>query len=487
MQLLNGKPKTTVELLEYQVPIITRGTIIDDYTLTFGGRYGSARFVIPDPQKFLSKIVLKNPSRLKDLYDLSIEEILEFMDDLGQRMVLKENRFLQEAFLLNCEASGLTKSVLLTTYQALPMFLSKGFLREMLEKRIGINYLENWVPTKLNDGRTVSIRAFGARTAHIIAGNVPLVAAGTLARSCCTRCDTIIKLPSNDPLTAIALAQTMIEMEPNHPITKHVTVLYYKGGDTEFETAFYQPENIDKIIAWGGFASVKHITKYLQPGIDLITLDPKLSMSIIGAEAFRNEETLRTAAQRAALDIGAYNQEACVNSRVIYVQSGTNNEGIANLNQFGAYLYYSLVNLPQYLSTPAKTFNLNLKAEIDGLRIDEDFYRVIGGEHNEGAVIVSQIDEPVDFSQKLCGRVVNLVPIDDLTTAVKSVNAYTQTVGIYPEYLKQQIRDDLIRHGVQRIVSLGYAAAASFATPQDSIEPLRRMCKWVMDEQSVPC
>ena len=65
----------------------------------------------------------------------------------------------------------------------------------------------------------------------------------------------------------------MYEMEPNHPLTKHVCVVYWKGGDTEFETSFYRPENIEKIIAWGGYASIKHITKYVGPGIDLITLD----------------------------------------------------------------------------------------------------------------------------------------------------------------------------------------------------------------------
>ena len=146
---------------------------------------------------------------------------------------------------------------------------------------------------------------------------------------------------------------------------------------------------------------------------------------------------MRTVAQRAAIDVGAFNQEACVNSRVMYVQSGTDEKGIEKINQLGAYLYYALTNLPEHISAPVKLFDVNLKAQLDGLRMDEDFYKVMGGEQNEGAVIVSQIDEPVDFSQKLCGRVVNLVPIDDLRTAIKSVNAYTQTVGIYPEALKQ--------------------------------------------------
>jgi hypothetical protein len=487
MQSVMDKEKATLELVDYEIPIIARGKVINDYTLTFGGRYGSATFKAPDARKYLNQLVLKNPSKQKTLYDLSIEEILTFMDDLGQRLVLTENEYLQDAFALNCEASGLTKSVLYGTYQALPMLLSKESLHEMLEQRIGIKYLEDWVPTQMNNGQKISIRAFGARTVHVIAGNVPLVAAGTIARSCCTRCDTIIKLPSNDPLTATALVQTMIDMEPNHPITKSVVVAYWKGGDIDFEIAFYKPENIEKIIAWGGYASIKHITKYLQPGIDLITLDPKLSMSIIGAEAFQNEETMRTAAQRAAIDIGAFNQEACVNSRVIYVQSGTDEDGIDRLNELGAYLYYALVNLPSHVSTPAKEFNVDLKNDIDGLRMDDMFYRVYGGEKNEGAVIISQIDEPVDFSDKLCGRVVNLVPIDKIQTALQSINAYTQTVGIYPEILKQQIRDDLILHGVQRIVSLGFAPNGNFATPQDSIEPLRRMVKWVMDEQSVPC
>lgn len=486
MQIIKEET-TTIELAEYAVPIIARGKIINDYSLTFGGRYGSATFIAPDPKKYLQQIVLSNPSHLKNLYNISIEEILDFLYDLGQRLVLKENEYLRDAYMLAMEASGLTHGVLLTTYSALPLFFSKDFMREMLENRIGIDYLEKWVPTKLNDGRTVSIRAFGARTAHIIAGNVPLVAAGTIIRSCSTRCDTIIKMPSNDPLTATAIARTMIEMEPNHPVTKSVAVAYWKGGDTDFETSFYRPQNIEKIIAWGGFASIKHISKYMQPGIDLITLDPKLSTSIIGSAAFRDEETLRTVAQRAAIDVGAYNQEACVNSRVMYVQSGTDDQGIEKINQLGAYLYYALTNLPAHISAPAKVFNVDLKAQLDGLRMDEDFYKVMGGEQNEGAVIVSQIDEPVDFSQKLCGRVVNLVPIDDLQAAIKSVNAYTQTVGIYPEKLKQSIRDDLILHGVQRIVSLGHAPDATFATPQDAIEPLRRMLKWVMDEQSVPC
>jgi len=66
-------------------------------------------------------------------------------------------------------------------------------------------------------------------------------------------------------------------MAPDHPITRHVSVAYWKGGDTAVEEHLYDPRRIEKIIAWGGFAGIKHLTQYLQPGLDLITLDPKHS------------------------------------------------------------------------------------------------------------------------------------------------------------------------------------------------------------------
>ena len=109
-----------------------------------------------------------------------------------------------------------------------------------------------------------------------------------------------------------------------------------------------------------------------------------------------------------------------------------------------------------------------------------------GGEDNEGAIIVSQFDEPVDYSALLSGRVANLVPIDDIKKVTDAVNAYTQTVGIYPENLKKQLRDELPIYGAQRLTSLGYACNVTSASPQDAIEPVRRMCKWVFEEECDP-
>jgi hypothetical protein len=40
--------------------------------------------------------------------------------------------------------------------------------------------------------------------------------------------------------------------------------------------------------------------------------------------------------------------------------------------------------------------------------------------------------------------------------------------------------------GAQRLTTLGYACSGPIAAPQDAIEPMRRMCKWIVEEACDP-
>jgi hypothetical protein len=101
-------------------------------------------------------------------------------------------------------------------------------------------------------------------------------------------------------------------------------------------------------------------------------------------------------------------------------------------------------------------------------------------------VIVSQHDEPVEFHRALTDRVASVVPLSDVTDLLPRINASTQTIGVYPESLKTELRDSLALHGAQRVVSLGYAADPNVALPQDALEPMRRMARWIVDERCDP-
>jgi hypothetical protein len=440
----------------------------------------------PDPEHLLSILPLRDPDALLDIHELPFEEIVSYLEALGEALVLDHNPHLQEALELSSQYSDMTTPLVRSSFEQLPALFEPEAVRELADATIGIPYLEGWVPRRMSDGRTAHVRAFGARAVHIIAGNSPLIAALSVIRNAVARSDAIVKTPSNDPLTAVAIARTMGELAPEHPVTRHISVAYWKGGDTGFEERLLQPANVEKIVAWGGFASVTHVLRYVQPGLELIALDPKRSATIIGAEAFESPETTADVALRTATDIGALNQLGCVNARVVYVASGIDAEGVERANRLGEAIYEQLLALPERLSTAAKRFDPELRAEIDALRSAPDWYRMFGGAGSEGAVIVSQLDEPVEFHRRLSGRVANVVPIDEPAAAMRDMNAYTQTVGIYPASLQQQLRDSLPMHGAQRLVSLGYAAHPSVALPQDAIEPVRRMVKWIVDERCDP-
>jgi hypothetical protein len=479
---------SAITRLTEEVPVanlVVRGRIFSDHLTEYGGRGGALRFAAPDASKYLEQLPLGDPGRLADLYRLSFDDILDYLEALGARLDIETNPHLQRARALSYLTAPTTPPIVDRSYSGLRALFAREAVREVADKQVGIAYLEGWVEDEMRNGLKVAVRCFGARALHIVAGNSPMISAMTIIRNAILRSDAIIKAPSNDPFTALAIAETMCEMDPDHPITKHLSVAYWRGGDTAFEEKLYQPHNIEKIVAWGGLASVKHVTQYIQPGLELISLDPKRSVSLIGPEAFESEETLSEAAVRLAADFGGLNQVGCVNARVVYVLSGTDVAGLDRLTRLGKRAYEALPGLPSSFSTTPKTYDRDLKAHVDALRLDESWYTVFGGE-GEGAVIVSRISEPVEFAAKLADRTVNLVPVDTLAEALAAFNAYTQTVGVYPETLKDELLDVIPLYGAQRLVSLGYATSGSTATPQDGIEPLRRMGKWIVNEVSSP-
>lgn len=475
----------------FSVPLIIRGEIIDDCSLEFGGRKGGVSFTTPDVNHYLDQLTACPMDSMAAYQNMKIEEIARFLEELGKMLNLDHNTYIRQAFELSCHTSGISRPILEALYRSVASKLfSRDYIMEYAENTIGTDYLEGWVAKTMHDGTVSRIRAFGARAVHVIAGNTPAVAFNTVMRTAVTRSDSIVKTPSNDPLTFTAILRALIDLDAKHPITRHLSGAYWKGGDEKFEARLYRPENIEKIVAWGGFDSIKHITRYLQPGLDLITLDPKHSSSIIGKEALVDDATMQEVAKRAACDMGVFNQELCANARVMYIECDYDDPAqLEKLNRFGEYMFTALQQLPGYLSTPAKYVDPTLKEELDGLFMLEDWYKLYRDNDTNGAVIVSQNDEPVSFAHCLINRVANLVPLKSLEQIIGRINGSTQTVGVYPEATKLAIADRLALRGAQIIISLGYVARINSVGPMDAIEPERRMLRWLTcqtQDESVP-
>jgi hypothetical protein len=421
-----------------------------------------------------------------------MREIIEFLGEVGKRLRLDDNPWLQESFELALKAGGLAEPILRGVYDDLPRMFDPQALTEQVEATIGIAHLDGWVPAQGGYGHC-RVRAIGTRQLHITAGNVPVVAALTIVRGALTKSDVLIKAPSNDPLTANAICRSLIDIDTSHPVTKHVAVAYWKGGDEFMDSQIVRTSRIDKITAWGGMSSVKHIQKFLTPGIDLTALNPKFSMSVIGSDALESAEAMDEAATGIAVISGFYNQTACANTRIVYVESDTDDESIEKLVALGQRIVAAYKTLPEAISTSAAQPNRELDAELDAIALEDDFYHVEGDTVN-GGVVICKFADRVDFFDQLNNRVVNIVPVEDLLDVVQWCDDTTQTVGIYPESLRDRLLDPFALAGVQRLVPLqGGDAMQIFhdmhtlppGMPHDGIEPLRRNVRWVIDHR--PC
>jgi hypothetical protein len=84
------------------------------------------------------------------------------------------------------------------------------------------------------------------------------------------------------------------------------------------------------------------------------------------------------------------------------------------------------------------------------------------------------------------------VPVSNLLDVVKWCDDTTQTVGIYPESIRDRLVNTFALAGVQRMVSLqGGDPMKIFqdmhtlppGVPHDGIEPMRRNVRWVIDHR----
>ena len=54
-----------------------------------------------------------------------------------------------------------------------------------------------------------------------------------------------------------------------------MSAVYWQGGDESIERTIYRPQFFDKIVAWGGGPAIQNVIRYLGPGIQLVSFDPK--------------------------------------------------------------------------------------------------------------------------------------------------------------------------------------------------------------------
>jgi hypothetical protein len=406
---------------------------------------------------------------------LPLEEILTFLGELAERLALDRNPHLQAAMDTVAPLSTAPRAIVEYQYARLGDAFRRDVLEAQLEAAFRPGALDGWAPAEGVGGRRSAVRAYPPRLVHLLAGNSPVVAAVTIAWTAMLGGVGLLKMPSNDPCTAVAILRTMAEIDADHPVVRSFSAVYWRGGTASIEDAVLRPQYFDKLVAWGGDAALRHAKRYIGPGLELVAFDPKSSISMIGREAFADEESLRRAAVAAATDTTLLNQDACASSRFHFVEGD-----LAQVDRYCEALLPEL-GLERPLATACgEPTPSELREEIEVLRDLEPDFRVWGDYSGAGLIVRSE--EPLDIHPD--GRTVNVVPVRSLVEATSFATVATQTVGVHPATRKVEVREPLAAQGVQRIVTLGEAGDLELLSglPHDGMYVLARLARWVVDQ-----
>jgi hypothetical protein len=464
---------TTAAATKMLVPHFIRGELVWGEEAEYQSRDFGVPFVTPELR--LNELF---PPRSEQgpAFDVPIDEIIDLLVETGKHLKLETNQYLQESLETTLLVSPLPRRIIENAFIRPGQFLT----REALEYRLDCTFgsrevLDGWVEQTDPVGNVSRVRAFPPRLVHMLAGNSPSGAMMSIADSALVKAVNVFKMPSADPFTTVAVLRTMTDIAPGHPVLRSMSAVYWRGGDARVEGVLYRSQYFDKLVAWGGGEAITSAAKYVAPGFQLIAFDPKVSMAIVGREAFTSADTLHEAADRAASDATVYNQDACVAARHIFVE-GT----LDQVDEFSALLCERMGVDRDFGSAVGPKTPSDIREAVEGLRYLEPEYRVWGGYGGEGLVVRSP--EPVEFHP--ANKTVNVIRVDAMVDAARFATVATQTVGTYPSHRKGEVRDLLASAGVQRIVNLGSALKGSLGTPHDAMYPLHRMVNWVVDDDA---
>jgi hypothetical protein len=454
-------------------PFFLRGELVEGQDVTHRSRDLGVTFATPRIE--LDRAVHPR-TEVPPLLNVPLSEIIDFLVETGQRITDPNNPFMQDCIDRMSSTHILPRAVLEAQAKRGAAYLDKRVLQAELEQNFpDPKALDEWIPKHDFNGRRSFVRAFAPRLIHVLPGNSPGVAVKSIAQGALVKAVNLFKMSSSDPFTTVAILRTMADIDPGHAIVKSMSAVYWRGGDDAVERALYRPQYFDKIVAWGGGDAINNVIKYLGPGFQLVSFDPKTSISMVGKEVFASDETLDLAADLASADVMILNQEACVASRFVFVEADFD-----EADRFCERLQ-KRVAARAAESGDTRPLDMDLREQIETLMLLDDDYRIWGKTDGKGLVIRS--DEPVDFHP--INKTVNVVCVRSLDDAVKYVNVATQTVGFYPFERMADYRDRLASGGAQRITHLGSAGPSTIGNPHDAMYPLHRFVHWMAHEDGV--
>jgi hypothetical protein len=447
---------------------IVRERVIDRKTMTCTGEY---IYQVMPPLK-AEDLIEKDFDRLTEtLYSLSVYAILDYLDKILDYLC-KNRKLISRITQLYSTTSEYPDALLEKWFASLTTMINRENARQMIDAELsydgkpGSAFLNGWVKVKDEAGY---IRAMPTRQLHITAGNVPEVPIISSLRAVLTKSAAVIKLPYGAILPGAMLALAAYEAAPDHPITQNLSMVYWQGGDDNIENMLFAPGAFDRIVVWGGPATIAEVQSKT-PFTKTISLNPRYGISLIGKEAFSGK--LKETIDKALPDVTAYNQKACISSLVHYVEGSEE-----QANEYADCLQQALKShddkTPNFTSPEAKGQVKRMKR---GRYADAKWYlNYNGDDFISGAVVMTGEFDILDHPSS---RLIIVRPVAKLDDALKYISQNVSAVGVFPEERRLELKDRILARGVSSVLPLGQCEKVFAGMPHDGMMILNQLVDW---------
>jgi hypothetical protein len=455
---------------------------------------GAMRVVVvpaPDPRELLEP---DPAAAITELMRTPVDAVCEFVDAVG-RSLATGGLGHSAAERLLAEMSGSDERVHRAFLGQLRRMVDGGALRTMIVNELGelgARRMDGWVAvaapaeqgvTARLAARIPSLRPAGPSTAlpmvrgipttqlHVTAGNTPIVPVISLLWAWASKGAVVLKPAADGLALAAAIGSALAEVDPDHPLARHTTLAYWRGGDSAVEESLLADGAFERRVMWGSGDALRSLAQ--RGGVaDTIIMRPRYAISFIGRAAVRND--LAATVRLAAVDSVIADQRACMAS-LLHVVEGTD----ADADEYARALAEALgrwdEHLPQHMPREVQGRVANVRR---GLLASADWH--FHGARSAGASTVVRIDHHFDLRRHPGGRVVLVRAVDDLgSAAALHVDRDVSHVGVAPVSALPGLRDVLVGHGADNVVPLGEAERVYAGRPHDGVQVLNRLVRWV--------
>lgn len=403
----------------------------------------------------------------KELAKLSITDILDFLAAVGKLWADSGYVRYQESLEIMKRITDFSEEELVLDFSYIPALLERGgYLEEMLCAEFGDpGVLDQWT---LRGGCEVKAIPRG-RLLHVLAGNVPGVELISLARGLMTKNANVLKMARGNPVTPVALVGSFADIDPDHPITRSTSVIYWERGSAA-ETEIFRM--VQSVCVWGGFDAVHASWSHARPGLEILDYGPKRSMVFIGASTLSSKDSLTAAAAALASDTVVHDQQACHSPQVVFVE-GDRDEAEKFTAALGRALDEAGKSLPRGEDT------IDRKTQVGHMR---NMAELMGEEvFHPGSTAWTLIvtDDFTRTASNPLGRTLWILPVDSMREAVSHADSWTMVAAFSLRADLEAHRDFLAARGVDRLTTLGHMGLLPPGTPHEGRYDLTRMVKFV--------